>query len=196
MIKNIIFDIGNVLLQFDRDYLLSHFVSTKEDKSTLWQALFTDWEKQDDDSIPVEEFKIKVCNSLPNHLKLPALNLLNTWEDYMYETEGIYELVKFLKEKGFKLYVLSNMTKHFIENQEKFRILKLFDGIVYSAPLKMMKPNPNFYTYLLEKYSLIPQECVFIDDKKDNLAAAARLSIKTFLFNKNVSELKDYLLSL
>lgn len=195
MLKNIIFDIGNVLLQFDKEYLLSSFASG-EDKELLYKAIFTLWEKQDDDSIPVEEFKIIVKNQLPEHLKQTGLDILNTWEQYLYETDGIYDLVKRLKDKGYKLYILSNMTTHFIDRDYKFRILKLFDGIVYSAPLKIMKPNPEFYRYLLDKYNVDPTESLFIDDRKENLAGAARFSIKTFLFNKNVKELEDYILTL
>ncbi len=195
MIKNVIFDIGNVLLQFDREYLIRCFCSGS-DFDIMWKAIFTDWEKQDDDSIPVDQFKKMVWNTLPEHLKQTGLDILNTWEEYMYETDGIYDLVKKLKDKGYKLYVLSNMTTHFIERDEKFRILKLFDGIVYSAPLKIMKPNPDFYTHLLDKYNLKAEESIFIDDKKENLATAARLSIKTFLFNKNTEELEKYILSL
>jgi len=195
MIKNVIFDIGNVLLQFDREYLISSFCKG-EDFDVMWKAIFTEWEKQDDDSIPVEEFKDKVYNSLPEKLKDIGLKILNNWEKFLYETDGIYDLVLKLKEKGYKLYILSNMTTHFIERDYKFRILKLFDGIVYSAPLKIMKPNPEFYLYLLNKYNLTAEESIFIDDRKENLATAARLSIKTFLFNKNTHELENYILSL
>ena len=59
-----------------------------------------------------------------------------------------------------------------------------------------MKPNPEIYKHILEKYSLNPEQCLFIDDIKENLAGAARFGIKTFLFKDNVKELNDYILTL
>ena len=88
------------------------------------------------------------------------------------------------------------MTRHFIEREYKFPILKEFDGIVYSAPIKMVKPNEDIYRYILSKYQLKPEECLFIDDTKPNLATAARFGIKTFHYEFNTDELRKYLFSL
>ncbi len=195
MVKNIIFDIGNVILKFGRDFLLSHFYCGEE-YELLKEKLFCNWELLDEDLLSLDEYKSDVLNSLPQHLKGPANAVLNNWEYYMRYSEGIIPLILDLKNQGYKLYVLSNMTKHFIKNEYKFPIFSYFDGIVYSAPIKMVKPNPEIYEYLLKKFSLIPEECLFIDDIEKNLAAAARFNIKTFLFKDNVNDLKDFILSL
>ena len=195
MVKNIIFDIGNVILKFSRDFLLSHFY-TGEEYEFLKYELFKDWEKLDEDAISLDEYYKNVLSSLPPHLQKYALSVLNNWEYFMRYSDGIIDLIQTLKQKGYKLYVLSNMTRHFIEREYKFPIFKEFDGIVYSAPIKMIKPNEDIYKYLLEKYSLIPQECVFIDDIKTNLATAARFGIHTFLYQNNTDELKKFILSL
>lgn len=189
MIKNIIFDIGNVILKFSRDYLLSSIYQGNE-YELLKEKLFENWEKLDEDILSLKEYENQVLNALPKHLHTYASAVLNNWEYFMTYTVGIRELIAELKEKGFKLYILSNMTRHFIEHEYKFPILNMFDGIVYSAPIKMVKPNPEIYNYLLRKYQLTPQECLFIDDMKTNLAGAARFGINTFHFNDNVDELK------
>ncbi len=195
MLKNIIFDIGNVLLKFNRDYLLSHFYQGEE-YDYIKHVIFKDWEKMDDDTLTPAEHLQSVLDVLPKRLHYVAEGLLTTWEDYMIYTDGIIDLVKDLKESGYKLYILSNMTTHFIKRENKFEILKFFDGIVYSAPIKIMKPNPEIYKHILEKYSLNPTECLFIDDMKTNLAGAARFGIKTFLFNDNTNELRNFILTL
>ncbi len=194
MLKNIIFDLGNVILKFSRDFLLSNFY-TGEDYALLKDKLFCDWEMLDDDSISLTDYKKKVISSLPNHLKCYANSVLDNWEYYMTYSEGIISLIQELKQNGYKLYLLSNMTYHFINNDYKFPILKEFDGLVYSAPIKMLKPNPEIYQYLLDKYSLNPKECLFVDDMKTNLVGATRFGINTFLFEGDVKKLRDFILT-
>ena len=195
MVKNIIFDIGNVLLKFSRDYLLSHFYSGNE-YDLLKEKLFCNWELLDEDLLTLDEYKMNVLNSLPPHLRAPANAVLDNWEYYMHYSEGIVQLILDLKSQGYNLYVLSNMTRHFIKNEYKFPIFTYFNGIIYSAPIKMVKPNPEIYEYLLNKYSLNAEECLFVDDIKENLAGAARFNIKTFLFKDNIKELRDFILTL
>ena len=195
MLKNIIFDIGNVILKFNRDFLLSHFYQGEE-YEFLKEKVFERWEELDEDLLSVSDYNKYVTGNLPSHLHGPALALLNNWEYYMRYTNGIVDFIRELKNKGYKLYVLSNMTYHFIERDYKFPILTEFDGIVYSAPIKMVKPNPAIYQYIIDKFSLIPEDTLFIDDTKKNLVGATRFGIKTFHFNDNLDELKSYILTL
>ncbi len=194
MIKNIIFDIGNVILQFNRDFLLKHFYNGKE-YELIKEKTFKNWELLDEDGLTLEEYNESVKRSLPEHLSKFALSILNNWEYYMRYSEGIISLIQELKQKGYKLYILSNMTRHFIKNDYKFPILKEFDGIVYSAPIKMVKPDPKIYEYLLNKYNLTASESIYIDDMKTNLTAAARFGIHTFHYQSNTKTLRDYILS-
>ncbi|MBO7345831.1 MAG: HAD family phosphatase [Clostridia bacterium] len=195
MVKNIIFDIGNVILKFSRDFLVSHFYKGEE-VELLKDALFRDWEKLDEDLLSLEEYKQNVLNRLPIRLHAPAIGVLDNWEYFMRYTDGIIPLIQDLKNQGYNLYILSNMTYHFINRKYKFPIFDFFDGIVFSAPIKMVKPNPEIYQYLLDKFSLNPTESLFIDDIKENLAGAARFGIKTFLFNNNAKELREFISTL
>lgn len=192
MIKNVIFDIGNVILKFSRDFLLSN-IYQGEEYQLLKEKLFANWEMLDEDLISLSQYEQQVLDSLPKHLHSYASAVLNNWEYFMTYSVGIRELIAELKQNGYKLYILSNMTKHFIEREYKFPILDLFDGIVYSSLIKMIKPNPEIYAYILNKYNLNANECLFIDDTKTNLTAAARFGISTFHFNDNVDELRNYI---
>lgn len=196
MIKNVIFDITRVLLKFDRVKLLSSYYQG-EDFDFLMENLFLGWEGMDEDSISVEDYQKLVLSRLPEKYHALAVDLLNNWENSMTFTDGICDYLKELKEKGYKLYILSNMTRHFIKNAYKFDDgFKYFDGIVYSAPIKLLKPDVRIYQYICNEYNLKPEECLFVDDLKENLAGAARLSIKTFWFQNNLDELKKFINSL
>ena len=195
MLKNVIFDITNVILKFNRDDLLSHFYNGK-DYDLLKEKLFCDWELLDEGLISVEDYNKNVLASLPEHLRPYALSVLDNWEYYMYFNHEIIDLIRELKCKGYNLYLLSNITQHFIDHDYLFPIFREFDGIVYSAPIKLLKPNPEIYKYLLDKFSLKGEECLFIDDIKENLVGATRFKIKTFHYNFNTQELRDYILTL
>ena len=192
MIKNVIFDIGNVLLKFNRNYLLGNFYQG-EDFEWLKETIVRDWELMDDDTLSPEKHLEDVLASLPEKYHAIAKGVLTRWEEFMLYNHATSNLVKELKDKGYKLYIISNMTRHFITREDLFPVLKLFDGIVYSAPVKMLKPQPEIYQYMIDKYSLKPTECVFIDDLMENLEAAEKLGMKTFLYNDNLMILRDFI---
>lgn len=195
MIKNVIFDIGSVLLSFNREFLLKTYYNG-EDYKTLSDLIFVKWDRQDEGKISVEDYTEERVNALPEHLRSIARTILGNWEYSMYYKDGMVDLVRELKEKGYKLYILSNMTYHFIKRDFRYPLFKEFDGIVYSAPIKMMKPNQEIFSYVINKYSLEPTETVFVDDLKENLAAAARFKINTFLYQDNTDKLKEFIYSL
>ena len=194
MITTIIFDIAKVLLRFDRDYVISCFYDGNEHE-LLKEKLFNGWEDMDEDLISTDDYEKKILSTLPDNLKNVASTILNNWEDTMSPPDKMVELVQKLKSKGYKLYVLSNMTRHFIKRDYKFPFLKLFDGIVYSAHIQAVKPKPEIYEYLFKQYSINPCECIFVDDRKENLATGARFGMKTFLFEDNVDALRDFIFS-
>lgn len=96
-------------------------------------------------------------------------------------------LVRFCKKRGYNVYVLSNMDLETMQELQKTYpdIFKLFDGIVYSAGIGHLKPEPPIYEYLLSTYNLKPQDCIFIDDQKENVLAARTLGIRSFLCTPN-----------
>jgi len=194
MIKNVIFDMGNVIFNYDRDYLLRHFYNG-EDFELLKERAFKNWELLDEDAISLDEFYDNVKKELSPELSSYALSALKTWEYFMNYNREIMSLIQELKQKGYKLYILSNITKHFVSVQYKFPILKEFDGVVFSSLIKHVKPNKEIYEYLLNKYKLNPKECIFVDDTKKNLAGAARFGIKTFHFDSNTKDLRDFIFS-
>ena len=95
------------------------------------------------------------------------------------------KLIDELKAAGYKLYVLSNMSREFIDFLRKQRVYENFDGDVVSCEVGIVKPMPEIYDLLLERFDLDPAETIFIDDRKENVDAAAAKGIATFHFDRN-----------
>ena len=95
------------------------------------------------------------------------------------------KLIDELKAAGYKLYVLSNMSREFIDFLRKQKVYENFDGDVVSCEVGIVKPMPEIYDLLLERFDLDPAETIFIDDRKENVDAAAATGIATFHFDRN-----------
>lgn len=95
------------------------------------------------------------------------------------------KLIDELKAAGYKLYVLSNMSREFIDFLRKQRVYENFDGDVVSCEVGIVKPMPEIYDLLLKRFDLNPAETIFIDDRKENVDAAAAKGIATFHFDRN-----------
>lgn len=94
-------------------------------------------------------------------------------------------LIEDLKETGYKLYVLSNMSREFIDFLRQQPVYKNFDGEVISCEEGVVKPMPEIYDIVLSRYALVPEESIFIDDREENVIAAQQRGISTFHFNRN-----------
>ena len=187
MVKNIIFDIGNVLIKFDP---LAYLVEEYEDFETvmtLYREVFQskEWAFLDEGLIDEIEAVRRVSERIPKH-KETVEKLIRTWEYFLIEDikPSIYFL-KLFKEKGYKLYALSNYPKRgFLYTEEKYDFFKLFDGKVISYEVKKLKPDFEIYNSLLKKYSLKPEECIFIDDSFQNVEAARAIGMKAVYFRQ------------
>lgn len=186
MIKNIVFDIGNVLVDFRWREIMDSLQLDKETQDVFEHSVFgsTWWHEFDHGTMKEEEVIEKLREN--NQDKLDALNLV--WEHrdelvkpYPYCVSWIQEL----KAKGYKTYLLSNypstlFTMH-TENGS-FPFLDEVDGKIISGFAKMVKPDADIYVKLLSEYQLTAGECVFIDDRMENVEGARRAGMKGIVF--------------
>lgn len=187
MVKNIIFDIGNVLIKFDP---LAYLVQEYEDFETvmiLYREVFQseEWALLDEGLLDEDEAVRRVSDRIPEHGEIVE-KLIKTWEYFLIDDikPSIYFL-KLFKEKGYKLYALSNYPQRgFLYTEENYDFFKLFDGKVISYEVKKLKPDFGIYNSLLEKYSLRPEECIFIDDSYPNIEAARALGMNAVHFRQ------------
>ncbi len=197
--KNIIFDYGNTIAAFEPRDIIKKFGIKDEQKITLLCDKAFDrkyWDKLDIGTLSQEDFIKNVKAELPHALHNVAEQICNGWINRLPYIDGIEKLIERLKNDGFKLYILSNISKHFSQNRKETGIFKMFDGLVFSAEISMVKPDRNIFEYILNKYSLVPEETVFIDDNADNINAANRLNIKAYLFDGNADKAEAFIYGL
>lgn len=179
MIKNIIFDIGNVLLSFDPvTYVKSKVIEDKVEE--IYMSIFKsqEWPMLDRGTITEEEAKMNIINR--NIGNAGFINsVFENWYDILTPIEGNVEVLKKLKENGVKVFYLSNFHLAAFEYvTKKHNFFELFDGGVVSYKEKLLKPEQEIYEKILDKYELEPQETVFVDDMKENVEAAMKLGIR------------------
>jgi HAD superfamily hydrolase (TIGR01509 family) len=185
LIRNIIFDLGNVLLDFKPVAYLDRKYGSGEIAEKLYKEVFCsrEWIELDRGTLTADEAieQISVRNSdIAPYIKV----IMNDWDEILTPIDGTIRILTELKKKGsFKLYLLSNFhMSAFLRVSEKHDFFNLFDGMVISSHLKKIKPDPEIFKHLIDSYELNPQETVFIDDVQDNTEAALKLGIGVIQF--------------
>ena len=172
MIKNVIFDFGQVLVHFEPDYMTGRYIKDADDKNLAKEVIFDRlyWDRLDAGTISEEEVISGIKSRLPERLWDAGVSAYKNWIYNIPEIDKMAELVKYIKEKyGVKVYLLSNISEYFAEHSEEFEILKDMAGCVFSATCGFTKPNREIFAHICEKFSLIPEETVFIDDSEKNV---------------------------
>ncbi|MFH5835162.1 HAD family hydrolase [Proteiniclasticum sp. C24MP] len=180
-IRNIIFDIGNVLVRFDPlDYLIRTYGEDFETIKLLHLNIFSgeEWKLLDQGLLTTEEAIARIEERIPEH-KDAVEKIMRTWETFLIDeiSSSVYFLKKF-KKMGYKIYALSNYPERgFFYTESTFPVFELFDGKVISYDVREVKPGKRIYEILLKKYQLKAEECIFIDDTLVNIKTAEELGI-------------------
>lgn len=185
MIKNIIFDVGNVLVTYDPDSYLKSLGFDEKTVEAVNNAVFRNslWNESDRGIIPTEEL---VAGFVANNPAFEAeiRKAYNLAEGTIQSRDYAVGWVKELKERGYRLYILSNYAEGIFEKTRcKMEFLPFMDGAVFSFQCKLIKPEPEIYKYLCDTYDLIPSECVFLDDRPDNVEAARAFGLHALQFS-------------
>lgn len=178
--KNIVFDLGGVLFARDKSKcepeLLEFFGFLRAPRMPLF------WEEYDRGTATLEEVTATLCR-MTGRSREQCAAVLQHAVDLQKPVKATEQLIRELKVAGYKLYVLSNMSREFIDFLRRFPVYGLFDGEVVSCEEHTVKPEPRIYEILLERFALKPDETLFVDDRPLNLEAAARFGIHTQLFD-------------
>jgi putative hydrolase of the HAD superfamily len=199
MIKNYIFDFGNVLARFNPDELTEIYVKDEAYRKTVSEIVFDRlyWDRLDDGSITDDEVKQAFCKRLPKELHESACLVYDGWVGLKTPINGMQKLVADIKAQGGKLYLLSNISIGFAENYHKNswvnELFSLFDGLVFSGPIGIVKPDRKIFEHLLKLYNLKAEECIFIDDSLKNVVGAENVGIKGYLFDGDADKLRKEL---
>ena len=161
MIRNIVFDMGQVLLRFDPAYFIERAGAAEEDKDLLLREVYKslEWARMDRGSLTEAEAAESMCRRLPERLHETVHALVDKWD-----------------------------RPH--EYWPRVPASRFFDGTLVSADVKLVKPQPEIYRLLFETFSLEPDECVFIDDAINNAEGAFLCGMHPIVFHNDVDELR------
>ena len=191
-----IFDVGGVLVDWDPRHLYRKiFSSEKEMEYFLTEVCPPAWNETLDAGRPFKE----ACDEKAKAFAQYAAQIdayRTRWQEMISgPVAGTADIVRNLKQKGYTLYALSNFSAEtFPATRARFEVFSLFDGIVLSGEEKINKPDAEIYRRLLTRYGLKAEDCLFIDDNKENIAAAQRLGFQTIHFTRG-EELRKILAS-
>lgn len=194
MIKNIIFDLGRVLINYEPEKYIKTFGYDDIMTNKIMNAVFMHkcWGEFDRGTYSFEGILEKVISDSFD-LKEDIRKVFKDWFSILTPKEKTVDFLKEVEEKGFKLYILSNFSKEGFEYiSKKYDFFKLFDGQVISCYVNYIKPEPEIYQELLNKYNLNAEECLFIDDMKANIDEAEKQNIKGILFENIEQAKKDF----
>lgn len=193
-IYNIVFDVGMVLIDFCWE---KHCHRLGFDEAVI-QAFDVNmihsqyWSMLDEGLLEEEEAISQFLKCMPSYQK----EIMKFWEQPEYfveEYDYAAPMISRLKNLGYHVYLLSNYPYNLYKiHWPSFEFYSLVDGYVVSAAEKLKKPNPAIYKLLCNRYQLKPKECLFIDDRQDNVEAAIQVGMKAVLF-EGYESLKAYL---
>lgn len=193
MIKNIIFDLGGVLLGWSPENIAGKFCYDEDDKKLLLDAVFGDWVDYDAGRIDQDEKVSRSLASLPERLHDLARDLLDSWVYYLPRLEETIALSERLRERGYKIFLLSNAPAYFSEKSGYYKFLSDFDGVIFSGDVKMEKPDRCIYDLAINRYGIKSTQSIFIDDREDNVAGANRAGLHAYVFDGDVKKLEAFI---
>ena len=195
MIRNIVLDMGNVLLDYNPAFVLNAFCSSEEEKEIIDRELFNgpEWKLGDRGDIKDKDRFELVKGRVPEKYHEALRNCADHWDICMTPLDGAKEFCEQVKNSGYGIYILSNASDLFYVYFPKFLPLAFFNGVFVSSDYHMLKPDVNIYKAFLEKYSLKADECLFVDDREDNVAGAVAAGLNTFRFKGNYEQVIRFL---
>jgi len=193
MIRNVILDIGRVLIGFEwMEYINRLFDEETGQKVTdaLWKTHY--WWELDRAVLSEEEILEKFYSAGPD-VKDEIREAFDRVGECMTRFEYAIPWIEDLKENGYRVYYLSNYSEHLMRaNPEVLDFLPHMDGGVFSRYVKLIKPDPEIYRTLMDKYDLKAEECLFIDDREENVAAARELGMQGIRFENYEQAKSDF----
>ncbi|MBS6374104.1 MAG: HAD family phosphatase [Erysipelotrichaceae bacterium] len=193
MIQNVIFDLGNVVLDF-HPYAYFIKVFHEEDRTRdICRKVFEGelWNAYDQGLYTKQELREQLCERYPDDVK-EIETVLNEWLHILVVRPDTERLMKLLKQKGYDLYIMSNLSEEsycYLKEQEAF--FTWTKGAALSFAEKINKPDPRLYQILMERYHLDNASCVFLDDRIENIETAVRLGMHGIVYRNHQQALHE-----
>lgn len=192
MIKNIVFDMGGVLIYYKPEKML-HDLFDEETAQIALKEIFRNelWREKDRGVVTPDEIMEIAGPKIPKKDYDKISDMTHNLYPYMKPFDDMYEFIKQLKGMGYGIYLLSNASGDFYESKDTIPALSFFDGYLISADWKLLKPEKEIYEKLFSMFNLKPEECVFIDDVPENVEGSEKAGMKAFCYDHgNIEILK------
>ncbi len=198
MIRNIVFDMGGVLIAWDPARIVARLGLSGEDARLLRREVFqsVEWVSLDRGTLSEREALERFSRRLPERLHEAAIRCVYWWKEELWPTEGMAELIRELDSLGYGIYLLSNATSALHGYFPRIPGAEHFRGLLVSADWKLLKPQREIYEKLFSEQKLEPAECLFLDDYPPNVEGAERCGMPGLVFYQDMARLRRELRSL
>lgn len=198
MIRNLVFDFGQVLIRFVPRDMAAPYAKTEEERDLLARVVFDRayWDKLDAGTITDEEVIAAVREALPEGSRDAGERCYRDWIYHIPEIDGMRELLCRKKKEGYRIFILSNISRYFAAHAGEIPILAEAERCVFSAVCGHLKPHADMFAYLCDTCGIRKEETVFIDDNPQNVAGAEAFGIRSILFTGSAAALDKALASL
>lgn len=195
MIKNIVFDMGNVLTIYNAREYICGYVENEEEFQWIKNHLCAsvEWIQMDRGTITDEAAITSICKRIPAHLHRTVECFIKEYRMVQPPNPPMEKLVEELVQNGFDLYLMSNTSHRFRVFSQYIRSIAYMKGIWISCEHGLLKPEPAAYLDFFQTFSLKPEECFFIDDTPANVEAAGNLGMDGCVYYGDVEELRKNL---
>ena len=188
-----LFDLGGVFFDWDPNHFFKDIFDKIEEREYFLNEVCNDeWNIKQDAGRTIKEAESELIPKFPQYEKEIKMYYKNHRNMIKSTFDLSIKVLKKLKKQNYQCYVLSNWSAEtFIGMTDDYPFLKLFDGLLISGEDKLMKPDTAIYKLAINRFNLIPNKTIFIDDKLENILAAKNLDLNTIhLVDPNRIELE------
>ena len=173
-----LFDLGGVFFDWDPNhFFINVFKESKEREYFLNEICNDSWNIQQDAGRSINEAEFELIPKFPKYESQIKMYYANHRKMIKGTFEESIAVLNYLKNNNYKCYVLSNWSAETFKGMaEDYPFLKNFEGLLISGEDKLIKPDLAIYQLAIKRFNLVPQDCVFIDDKLENVQAAKKLN--------------------
>lgn len=195
MIRHIVFDMGQVLVQFSAGLFSERLRLSAEDAELIRREVLTtvEWVRMDRGTISDDDALARMCARLPQRLHDTAAYLVRRWNDPIIPVPGMADVARDLKAAGYDLYLLSNAATRQHTYWHDIPGSEYFSGTFISADHHLLKPEDAIYQAFFQKFGLKPEECLFIDDSAPNIEASENAGMAGIVFHGDAVRLRRQL---
>lgn len=195
MIKNLVFDMGNVLARFDVHAHAASFTNDPAQQQLLVDRVFrsVEWVQMDRGTIAIPEGVRRLEAAVPASIRPYVRAYVLDWYRHFTPMPGMEELIAQLKAEGYGIYLLSNAASNVHDYEQMLSVFRHFDGKFFSSDYGLLKPDARIYRKFLEIFSLHAEECLFVDDMNVNIEGALNEGFSGFVFRFDLEEFRQAL---